>query len=181
MLQEPVPADRIMHLLERFHGFHSTWEPALEGLVPEELLSPRLKLPLLRADLRSMGADESLLRALPSCSAAPSLCTDRASAAGSLYVLEGSSLGGLVIERVLARSPWYPAAGLRYWQPYGSDTGKRWKETLHYLEALPASWSEEVIGSANATFDLLQSWLRAHPHTEERCSRSRRIVGTITG
>ena len=161
LLDEPVPADRIMHLLQRFHGFHSAWEPALEGLVPTQLLQPRLKLPLLEADMRSLGAEENLLRTLPACPHAASLCSGRATAAGSLYVLEGSTLGGAVINPVLAHAPWYPMAGLRYWNPYGNQTGKRWKETLAYLESLPASWSDEVIQSANMTFDLLRSWLPA--------------------
>lgn len=182
VLEEPVPADRIMRLLQRFHGFHATWEPALEGKVPEQMLLPRLKLPLLQADLRSLGADDSLLRALPSCPSAPALCQDQASAAGALYVMEGSSLGGLVIDRVLARAPWYPAGGLHYWHPYGRDTGKRWKETLDYLEALPACWSDEVIESANATFDLLQSWLPPHRHFEEPLPRLYPgLAGRLTG
>jgi heme oxygenase len=78
-------------------------------------------------------------------------------------VLEGGTLGGRVIERVLAAAPWYPEGGLSYWNPYGNDTGKRWKETLDYLESLPVSWADEVIGSAEATFDLLERWLPLRP------------------
>ena len=162
LLEEPLSAERIVQLLGRLHGFHATWEPALAAVIPERLLQPRLKLPLLQADLHSLGADERLVRTLPACPAAAVLCKDMATGAGSFYVLEGSTLGGRIIDQVLAGAPWYPAAGLRYWNPYREETGKRWKETLDYLESLPPSWSDRIIGSANATFEFLQAWLSPH-------------------
>jgi heme oxygenase len=159
VLDEQAPKAVVMNLLGRFYGFHASWEPALKGVVPDHLLYPRLKLPLLDQDLRSLGAGDELLHALPACHAAASLCHNEASAAGSLYVIEGSTLGGRVISRLLSSASWYPPKGLAYWTPYGPETGRRWKETLSYLESLPAAWSDEVIASAHATFCLLQSWL----------------------
>jgi len=163
LLEEPLNEARILRLLARFHGFHATWEPALRGVIPAHLLNVRVKLPLLERDLRSLGAADDFLRGLPACLEAVSCCRSEASAAGSLYVLEGSTLGGRVINRLLSGAPWYPAGGLAYWDPYGADTGKRWRETLVYLESLPPDWSDEVIASARATFDLLHSWLVPEP------------------
>jgi len=159
LLAAPIASDRIVCLLERFHGFHAAWEPALKGLVPDELLAPRLKLALLRQDLRSLGVGDRRLRALPDCHAAAGLCATEADAAGALYVMEGSTLGGRIISRSLQESPWLGRRRLQYWNPYGEDTGKRWSETLAYLESLPSSGSDAIIRSAIATFDVLHAWL----------------------
>jgi len=174
LLEEPLTQGRTLRLLARFHGFHRAWEPALEGVIPDHLLNARLKLPLLERDLRSLGAGDDFLRTLPACADAASLCRDEASAAGSLYVLEGSTLGGRVINRVLSGAPWYPATGLAYWDPYGAATGSRWKETLGYLESLPSGWSDEVIASACATFALLHSWLLTEALSPEPLLRNGR-------
>lgn len=163
-LSEEQPAQAaILHLLARFHGFHTTWEPALKGVVPDHLLIARRKLPLLEHDLRILGAGDDFLHGLPACPDAPSLCRGEAGAAGSLYVMEGSTLGGRVISRLLSHTPWYPQEGLTYWDPYGADTGARWRETLAYLESLPAGWSDQVVASACATFAMLESWLQPLP------------------
>ena len=57
LLEAPIPAVRIANLLEGFHGFHAALEPALHGHVPERLLQPRLKLPLLEQDLQCLGIE----------------------------------------------------------------------------------------------------------------------------
>jgi len=163
LLEAPIPADRIVHLLERFHGFHAALEPALHRIVPEPLLRPRLRLALLEQDLQCLGIDRQRLPALPVCRAAAELCKSEADAAGVLYVLEGSTLGGRIISRSLQACPWYPPQPLRYWDPYGSETGRRWSETLAYLQSLAPTGSDAVIRSAIATFDLLQAWLPLKP------------------
>lgn len=160
LLNEPA-AVRILHLLGRFHGFHASWEPAVQKVLPDRLSNDRLRLPWLEHDLRSLGVSDAHIRALPACPDAVLLCQDEASAAGSLYVLEGSTLGGRVINRRLSTAPWYPPNGLTYWEADGPSTGGRWKETLEYLERLPAGWSNAIVASACATFALLQSWLVA--------------------
>jgi heme oxygenase (biliverdin-IX-beta and delta-forming) len=174
LLAAPIAADRIVRLLERFHGFHAAWEPALKGRVPDSLLEPRLKLPLLEHDLRCLGVGDERLLALPQCHDAVGLCATEADAAGALYVLEGSTLGGRIISRSLQAAPWHPPQRLRYWNPYGEDTGRRWSETLAYLRTLPASQSGAIASSASATFDLLHAWLVPHAmHQDTTDDRNR--------
>jgi len=153
--------DRLIALLGRFHGFHAGWEPALRRVVPASIAGPRLKLSLLQDDLRRLGLDETTLRALPVCADTAVLCASEAAAAGSLYVLEGSTLGGQILQRSLRTHDWYPAEGLRYWNPYGAHTGQRWHETVSYLEARPARQGDETVNAAVSTFVLLESWLLA--------------------
>ncbi len=166
----PLAADRIIRLLERFHGFHAAWEPALGGRVPASLLGPRLKLPLLQHDLRCLGVGDRRLLALPHCERAVGLCTSPAAAAGGLYVMEGSTLGGRIISRSLQGAPWHPPQRLRYWNPYGDDTGRRWSETLAYLESLPPADADTVVRSAVTTFDVLHAWLLPHAASPEHPS-----------
>lgn len=159
LLQEPISRGRILRTLQRFYGFHAVWEPALEAAIAAPFLLPRRKLSLLEQDLRTLGVSEDWLFTAPTCWAAASLCGNEAAAAGSLYVMEGGTLGGQVIIRALEGSPWFPPGGLRYWNPYGADTGRRWTETVAYLDSLPDDFAEEAVATANACFDLLESWL----------------------
>jgi heme oxygenase len=159
LLDQPVSPNRILSTLQAFHGFHAVWEPALALVLPAALLAPRLKLGLLERDLRLLGVPEASIRSSPTCGAAQMLCRSEAAAAGSLYVMEGGTLGGQVIVRELAHTGWFSKERASYWNPYGSDTGRRWTETLAYLESLPAAWADEAIASAIACFELLQSWL----------------------
>ncbi|NLD53295.1 MAG: biliverdin-producing heme oxygenase [Burkholderiaceae bacterium] len=165
-----VEEAKVVRLLERLHGFHAAWEPALEGMVPDAIRVPRLKAPLLADDLGRLGVPAARLRSLPLCDAASKLCGSEAEAAGALYVIEGSTLGGRVITRGLQDAPWLHGRALRYWDAYGADTGRRWQETLAYLEALPALAGERVVASAVATFELLQAWLAGPCRSLDRTS-----------
>lgn len=154
-----VSQQRVLRLLGRFYGFHAVWEPALEAVMPRMLLLPRRKLALLRGDLERLGASADQLSSLPHSQTVQALCRDEAAAAGSLYVLEGSTLGGQIITRALKQTSWYPSDGLRFFDPYGPDTGRRWKETVSYLDSLPPGWARRSVASALDTFELLESWL----------------------
>jgi heme oxygenase (biliverdin-IX-beta and delta-forming) len=58
---------------------------------------------------------------------------NRAEALGALYVLEGSTLGGRMILRALAARG-VDAPELRFLDPYGADTGARWRAFLAVLD-----------------------------------------------
>jgi heme oxygenase (biliverdin-IX-beta and delta-forming) len=56
-----------------------------------------------------------------------------AEALGAFYVIEGSSLGGKTILKAL-RSQGAPADELDFLDPYGSESGARWRSFLNVLE-----------------------------------------------
>lgn len=91
----------LMALLER-------WERAATGVLDENLpglVQQRSKLPMLRADLAILGGaegDEIIGPKLPRMASV-------AEALGAMYVIEGSTLGGIVLSRRLA-SAGLPAA-----------------------------------------------------------------------
>jgi heme oxygenase len=157
----PSPT-RMRALLERFYGFHLVWEPAVAASPAGAFAADRTRLPHLRADLAALGADEADRIALPLCAPAAGLAAPGARAIGSLYVLEGSTLGGQVSSRALQDTGWAPPQGLAYFDPYGRETGPRWRAFAAWAQAAAADEDpESVVDGANETFALLQAWLTA--------------------
>ncbi len=81
-----------------------------------------------------------------------------------LYVLEGSTLGGQVIrKRLLARGQ--AMTGLSFLDPYGPETGRRWKDFLAVLqrECPPddVRSGEAAAKGAVTGFDRAGAWLCA--------------------
>jgi heme oxygenase len=135
--------------LERQWSLHVALEPALAPWVPATWIDERLvKRHWLKEDLRALGrTTERPARAIPAFSST-------AEALGSLYVLEGSTLGLRLIERRL--TPGHPAlddAG-HFIRGYGPDNGVRWKHFLDRLEQLPEAEWPAAISAAQATFAL---------------------------
>ncbi len=149
-------------LLARFWGFHAAWEPALaEALADDAFFTPRRRLDRLTEDLRHLGLDDATIQALPRPSALPP--RGRAEAFGSLYVLEGSTLGGQVIARHIVRQFGLCGdEGCRYYRGYGRDTGAMWKAfRLRLAEEAELSEPDVIVASANRTFDAMRLWLCA--------------------
>lgn len=161
LLSLPLDRDRFTALLVRFHGFHRGWEPALARCLPAALL-PGRRLPLLEHDLATLGVGDDIVGANPICAPAASLGKHPDTALGSVYVLEGSTLGGRVIARHFAQAPWWPPAGLRYFDPYGDETASRWRQTLAQLAAAGGD-ADRIVGGAVQTFEILQHWLAPPP------------------
>ncbi len=157
MLREPLDRGRFIRLLSGFHGFHRTWERAITRHLPPALV-PRPRLALIEGDLRALGLGDDALRAIAPCEAAARLGADPDLALGSVYVLEGSTLGGRMITRHVDRAPWCPSGGLRYFDPYGADTGSRWRTTLAHLSAAGGD-PERIVSGAVQTFATLHAWL----------------------
>jgi heme oxygenase len=160
LLTPPIDRDRILILLERFHGFHAAWEPAAALLADEDFLAPRRRAALAAADLALLGRTQAEIAALPLCAEAARFANG-GEAWGSLYVMEGSTLGGKLIGRRLAGEDWFPPGGLRYFDPHGERTGAMWRETRERLADLSGTAHEQaVIDGARATFQRLHDWLR---------------------
>lgn len=168
LLAAPPSRDRFQRVLEGFYGFHLAWEPAIAAHADlSEEMAGRGRLALLRADLRNLGRTDEQIDALPACAAAGALAEDRRSALGSLYVMEGSTLGGQLIVRALATAPWKPPEGLSYFNPYGPAAGPRWRAFKAWLdESAPTEDWPNVAAGALTTFDTLRDWLTRSPETE---------------
>ena len=141
--------------LERFHGFWQGWQPAVAVLLgDEEFLAPRRRLHLLAADLFSLGLPPEAIATLPACP--PPDLGSAAAAMGSLYVMEGSTLGGRVILRHVEAH--LDGAGCSYFTGYGNNTGMMWRSFVARLDQWPAAEAERIVIGATATFEHLGWW-----------------------
>ena len=143
-------------LIGRFGRFYSAYEPDL----PLDKLSEagfdyaeRRKLPSLAADAKALGLDE-----FTAFEGVPSLPT-LAHVFGSLYVIEGSTLGGQVISRHLAQHLGItPENGGAFFSSYGPSVGPKWKKFGESITAYASEASDDdaIIAGAVSTFDAIR-------------------------
>ena len=153
-------------LLELYFGFYAPVEARLAGMLASVALGglafeTRRKLPLLRADLAALGGPAA--ETLAVCNALPPLHT-LAQAMGCLYVLEGATLGGMVIGRHVQRTLGLtPDCGARFFHGSGARTAEMWRTFRAALaefaaDADAAVAPDAVVESANETFRSLRHW-----------------------
>ncbi|MBZ4023962.1 hypothetical protein CKO11_16040 [Rhodobacter sp. TJ_12] len=147
-------------VLQRMHAHFARHEPALFAALaphlPPGTLERRANLAALEADLHSLG-----LAPLPAAGpAAAFLCP--ATAAGWLYVHEGTGLGGLVVLKGLREHLGDELRGAtRYYQRHGKATAALWRETRALIAGLlpdPAARTRAIAG-AEAAFTAMQAEL----------------------
>ncbi len=154
--------------LERMWGFCAALEEQL-GAEPFGAALPdfeaRRKLPLLRRDLRFLGADQKATNLLARCPSLPK-CPDRAAAFGSFYVIEGATLGGRSLLPLVARGLGLaPRRGAAFLASYGEEVLTMWRSFGAALDRWCSSADRQARASAAAvaTFDALDEWLCGRP------------------
>ncbi len=148
-------------LLARFYGFHAAWEPLAEAAIADQaFFRARRKTHHLVCDLKALGMGEDDIARLPVCLPLMPM-SDPAAAYGAMYVVEGSTLGGTVIARLVERQLGLGRdTGCRYFGSYGSEVGSMWRSFGARLQALSTpAFDDAVVASANRTFALMQDWL----------------------
>jgi heme oxygenase len=121
----------------------------------------RRRSEILRSDLMRLGLTGSELAVLPE--AVPVLADPGpAEVLGWLYVSEGSTLGGAIINRLLDAEAATAALRLQMFAPYPEGPGPMWRG---YLAAL-ADWTHDdaqrrdaVLTAGCTVFDALADWL----------------------
>lgn len=155
------------HIL-RFYRLLNVVEQQLKEFPEWERLGvnwgERAKCNLLRADLTALGANEEAISHPAPPAALPPLGTF-AESVGSLYVLEGSTLGAQYISRHYEECLGLTAAtGMAFHTGYGAATGHRWKEFCAALEKFFAEnpqQKEEALDAACAAFTAVEETLCA--------------------
>ncbi len=164
--QAALSLDLYGQVLARFRGFYSAWEAAAQDAaspVLAPIVRARRKLPLLEHDLQALGfpcaAGEEMDRAW-----LPNMAAGDATLLGSMYVVEGATLGGQVISRSLERSSGlHNGHGYSFFQSYGKATGQQWKSFVALIEKLPEDDAATVIEAAQATFRAFHQWFTQAP------------------
>ncbi|MFF8803108.1 MULTISPECIES: biliverdin-producing heme oxygenase [unclassified Methylobacterium] len=140
-------------LLARLRGFHAVYEPAIgAALADAAFFDPRRRLAFLDADLAGLSG------AAPASSPAPPCLDGAGGALGALYVLEGSTLGGAVIGRHVARLHGEEVP-LAYYSGRGRAAGPLWRAFRERLDALPEAQAAAAFTAGIATFEAMRRWL----------------------
>lgn len=163
LLDPSLTRHRLAQVLDAMHGF---WRAAEAGLDDWAARCPtdaervdwarRRRTSLFASDLRELG--------VPASGAAPLLPavggTDEA--LGRMYVLEGSTLGGVFIDRHLAALPELAGVTVRSFSPYGSETGAMWAAFRRTTRARVSAGGDAatMLASARTTFAGLAGWCR---------------------
>jgi heme oxygenase len=145
-----------VHFLAKMHGFLAPYEARLkaQNLGPEWEIDTRQRAHLILEDLNQPAAALAVCPNMPPLATWPQLL-------GAMYVIEGSTLGGQVIARQLAKAN-IPLRS--YFSGYAERTGPLWKVFCQLLnqEATPEN-EAEIVQSASLTFQKLDAWLNQPP------------------
>jgi heme oxygenase (biliverdin-IX-beta and delta-forming) len=153
--------DRYTRYLECMLGFHRT---VARGLEPARLVwsgaaDCGIRVRWLEADLEDLGV-EARYPAMPA-HLLPGL-RERPEIIGCSYVVEGASLGGLVLYRRLC-DRWHlgQARGGSFLFGYGPGTAARWKRFVDAMNAAPLDEAgvRRCVDTARRTFGAVDSWL----------------------
>lgn len=149
-------------LLVTFYGFIAGLEININAYIDLSVLpdyAQRRKSAALANDLQLLGV---ALPPLPNANALPPI-NDHYQALGALYVLEGSTLGGKIICKMIQQQlELTDMSELTFFYGYGEETDSMWqrfKDTLN--NAQNESKKDNIIQSANDTFVLLKQWFNA--------------------
>jgi heme oxygenase (biliverdin-IX-beta and delta-forming) len=156
-----ISPNEYIEILKKFYGYFSPLENKIEKF--EEVYtylpdySSRRKSHSLLTDLRNLKYKGDL----PVCKNLPSV-RDTAEAFGCLYVMEGSTLGGETISKILSESlKLHPYNGASFFNGYGEDTLAKWKNFRNALQMYSSKYNkhESIVESANDTFLKLREWM----------------------
>ncbi|SDY37371.1 Heme oxygenase [Modestobacter sp. DSM 44400] len=167
LLDPALTRVRLVAVLTVMHGFWWAAEAGLDAWADADpaaaaglAWSQRRRAHLFAGDLAALGAAPSSAPDRPELLPVPG--TD--DALGRLYVLEGSTLGGVFIDRHLAALPQLAdAAPLHAFAPYGERTGAMW----HAYRTATRGWvaaggdAARVVTAAQQTFSALAAWCGA--------------------
>jgi heme oxygenase len=153
-------------LLKNFLALYEGWETRLREFAPQFqslgiALAPRLRCPRLRQDLTAV--NETPLAPAPAHFLPP--IPNFAAAMGSLYVLEGSTLGGQVLTRHFAESLQIDPSALNFFRSHGPEVGRMWKSFCSALDQFGNTASNAEQGAAAEAaaqgFTSLMRWFGA--------------------
>lgn len=148
-------------ILNVFYGYFKAIENLLDAQLDEKVVpayTQRRKADIILQDLKAMSLNGQL----------PPLATDLPQisnlhqALGAMYVLEGSTLGGQVITKMLKQNlNVNDTAYLKFFSGYGDETQKMWASFMGVLDqhAQDESRQGEMIEAAINTFAKFKLWI----------------------
>ena len=148
-------------LLARLYGFHAAFDLEMQAapaaFAQDIDLPARARADLIADDLVALGVSRAGVAALPRCEDLPRL-SGEGDRLGALYVVEGSTLGGVFIARALAATA---GNAHRFFLGHESDHSRLWRDLVRRLDKLDATPEEAAAAefAALATFDAFERWM----------------------
>ncbi len=144
----------LVHMYGLVKGIELYAYPKLGGIFRD--LNQRKKAHLIEEDLLNTGFSIKEIAAIPIKTFSP---VDEASAIGSMYVLEGSTLGGRMLYKHINKQL-HLSEGVSFFNGYGNRTGSMWKEFVKkFTDFAVNNNAQEVIHSAIQTFKATGEWM----------------------
>lgn len=137
-------------LLKHFYVYFNAVEKVIAPFINTEVLpdyKERRNSKYLKQDIETLGYS---IENLPEANAP--VVQSTIAALGSLYVLEGSIMGGRIIVQMLEKLG--ITTGISFFSGYGANTGLMWQQFTDVLNKYAPAESDEMeaIDAANATF-----------------------------
>lgn len=155
-----IPA--YIEILKKFYGFFNPLELLLNQTTGFSFLfsdyDERRKTNLILRDLRTLNAENQTFL---TCDDIPKI-NSQAQALGVLYVMEGSTLGGRMISKMLKENLGLESeSGAAFFNGYGAQTMQKWNSFKEILEeyCIKNGCEEEIVSTADATFLKFNYWM----------------------
>ncbi|MGX5688698.1 biliverdin-producing heme oxygenase [Arcticibacter tournemirensis] len=152
-------------VLRLFYGFIAPLERKISRINIESILSDCFERRKALSLLNDMEVLQSGTYELEQCYLLPDI-RNTSDALGALYVLEGSTLGGQLISKMIKGRLEVPDTTLTYFNSYGDNTPVMWSRFRQVLDNTPAIDHKEVIKSATDTFETFKNWIARHEQKE---------------
>ena len=148
-------------LLKTFYGYFGGLERQInEYINPSHLedYNQRRKTTAMADDIKTLGGD---LPATANGNDLPAI-NNVLQAFGALYVIEGSTLGGSIISKMMQQHlPFEGQKGLSFFNGYGEQTHEMWGNFKLALNTAAKTESDEaaILLAANDTFARFKLWM----------------------
>lgn len=150
-----------VNLLQLFYGYFGGLEMHIAPYINSENLADyadRRKSAALADDIKALGGqpdEKASATDLPAINSAPQ-------AFAALYVIEGSTLGGKIISKMMAQQLNITnGQGLKFFSGYGDATETMWNSFKTALNTQADTIANQtiVIDTANETFTKFKQWI----------------------
>lgn len=149
-------------LLKLMYGYYAAMEKVLEKYLSSDIsinFAGRRKSAWLIDDLGLSGKKNDLVQ----CEELPRVGSAR-SALGAMYVLEGSTLGGQIIAKMIRQQLQSDdPLRLSFFQSYGANTPSMWARFKQVLDKpFETHERQAIITAANETFISFRNWISSY-------------------
>lgn len=165
LLQE-ITLNDYQLLIQKFYGFITPCEALIDSLKCKSLIKNREKKPWLEQDIHALKISNNNDIKLSICLDLPVL-SEYEQVLGYLYVMEGATLGGQIISKMLkTQLQITPDQGGKFFHGHGDKTKIMWHDfcsdlcSIHGIEQ-----QNKIIHSAIDTFKRLHVWMESRTLT----------------